>query len=74
MQQQSAAAATWDDSPQPECAICLEEIHVGDVIRKLPCPHTFHSCCIDRWLLNQSSVCPLCKRDTLIEPFPETDG
>ncbi|KAJ2545143.1 hypothetical protein EV175_005833 [Coemansia sp. RSA 1933] len=52
-----------------ECAICLEEISEGEVIRKLPCPHVFHSACIDRWLLSQSSVCPLCKRDTISGPL-----
>ncbi|KAJ1949109.1 hypothetical protein FBU59_001290 [Linderina macrospora] len=59
---------SWDDDDLNECAICLDEIREGDVVRDLPCPHTFHSRCIDRWLLFQSSVCPLCKRDTLIEP------
>ncbi|PIA17709.1 hypothetical protein COEREDRAFT_19777, partial [Coemansia reversa NRRL 1564] len=49
--------------PTMDCAICLDEIVVGNVIRKLPCPHVFHATCIDRWLLFQSSVCPLCKRD-----------
>ncbi|KAJ1722987.1 hypothetical protein LPJ53_002653 [Coemansia erecta] len=58
----------WDDAGELECAICLDGIHVGDVIRILPCPHVFHSRCIDRWLLCQSSFCPLCKRDTLFDP------
>ncbi|KAJ1987692.1 hypothetical protein GGI25_005641 [Coemansia spiralis] len=67
-----AAKSSWDnDASILECAICLEEIHTGDVVRKLPCPHVFHSACIDRWLLCQSSVCPLCKRDTIFEsPSP----
>ncbi|KAJ2009461.1 hypothetical protein GGI04_000433 [Coemansia thaxteri] len=57
----------WDDDDDetPECAICLEDIHAGQVVRTLPCPHVFHAACIDRWLLGQSSTCPLCKRDTL---------
>ncbi|KAJ2595699.1 hypothetical protein H4R99_005241, partial [Coemansia sp. RSA 1722] len=58
----------WDSIDPLECAICLDEIHIGDVIRILPCPHLFHSDCIDRWLLYQSSFCPLCKRDTLFDP------
>ncbi|KAJ2658827.1 hypothetical protein IWW48_003814 [Coemansia sp. RSA 1200] len=61
---------TWDSSASSDgaldCAICLEEINEGEIIRKLPCPHVFHSACIDRWLLCQSSVCPLCKRDTTL--------
>ncbi|KAJ2843879.1 hypothetical protein J3B02_005135 [Coemansia erecta] len=63
-----AADGGWDAIDQLECAICLDEIHIGDVIRILPCPHLFHSECIDRWLLYQSSFCPLCKRDTLFDP------
>ncbi|KAJ1727330.1 hypothetical protein LPJ61_004628, partial [Coemansia biformis] len=54
-------------SDSHECAICLDVIGVGDVIRCLPCPHVFHAECIDRWLLFQSSVCPLCKRDTIYD-------
>ncbi|KAJ2886950.1 hypothetical protein H4R27_000273 [Coemansia aciculifera] len=57
----------WGDDAL-ECAICLDDIHVGHVIRNLPCPHVFHAECIDRWLLCQSSTCPLCKRDTLHGP------
>ncbi|KAJ2742814.1 hypothetical protein GGI20_004216 [Coemansia sp. BCRC 34301] len=60
-------AGGWDNNTL-ECAICLDEIHVGHVIRNLPCPHVFHAECIDRWLLCQSSTCPLCKRDTLHGP------
>ncbi|KAJ1747486.1 hypothetical protein LPJ69_006275 [Coemansia sp. RSA 1752] len=55
---------TWDTV---ECAICLDELRLGDVVRSLPCPHVFHATCIDRWLLFQSSVCPLCKRDTIFD-------
>ncbi|KAJ2399766.1 hypothetical protein GGI23_002452 [Coemansia sp. RSA 2559] len=70
-----AAKNSWDSCSSSdsalECAICLEEINEGEVIRKLPCPHVFHSACIDRWLLSQSSVCPLCKRDTIFgSPLP----
>ncbi|KAJ2778782.1 hypothetical protein H4R18_004405, partial [Coemansia javaensis] len=59
----SGHAGGWDADAR-ECAICLDDIAPGDVIRSLPCPHVFHAACIDRWLLSQSSTCPLCKRDT----------
>ncbi|KAJ2359326.1 hypothetical protein IWW50_000051 [Coemansia erecta] len=63
---QDAGAALKNESgwDAVECAICLEELRIGDVVRRLPCPHMFHTACIDRWLLFQSSVCPLCKRET----------
>ena len=44
------------------CAICLEEFRYGDVVKILPCKHVFHVDCLDPWCLNQSPVCPTCKR------------
>ncbi|KAF9429842.1 hypothetical protein BGZ76_001090 [Entomortierella beljakovae] len=48
---------------QTLCAICLAEYEVGEKVRTLPCFHQFHQGCIDPWLLNVSSLCPICKRD-----------
>eukprot|EP00190_Bangiopsis_sp_CCMP1999_P007932 CAMPEP_0198726562 /NCGR_PEP_ID=MMETSP1475-20131203/3579_1 /TAXON_ID= ORGANISM="Unidentified sp., Strain CCMP1999" /NCGR_SAMPLE_ID=MMETSP1475 /ASSEMBLY_ACC=CAM_ASM_001111 /LENGTH=80 /DNA_ID=CAMNT_0044488497 /DNA_START=250 /DNA_END=489 /DNA_ORIENTATION=- len=31
------------------CAICLEEVYEGTMIRSLPCTHDFHSECIVMW-------------------------
>ena len=44
------------------CAICVEDFEEGDTARILPCNHYFHPKCIDPWLTNHSSLCPLCKR------------
>lgn len=46
------------------CAVCIESFKVGEIIRTLPCTHTFHKLCIDPWLLEQRS-CPMCKMDIL---------
>ena len=43
------------------CAICVEDFKDGDSLRVLPCEHVFHKECIDEWLINHSSLCPLCK-------------
>lgn len=43
-----------------KCAICLEPMAVGDMVKSLPCLHGFHSLCIDRWL-RASRQCPMCK-------------
>jgi hypothetical protein len=54
---------TVDD--QLVCPICVDEWQDGDDIRILPCDgrHRFHRECIDPWLLNVSSLCPLCRWD-----------
>lgn len=42
-----------------ECAICLAVFVEKEEVRLLPCKHTLHSACIDPWLLNVSSTCPI---------------
>ncbi|KAH7428053.1 hypothetical protein KP509_10G073300 [Ceratopteris richardii] len=44
------------------CCICLTPYKEGAVLRDLPCTHTFHMFCIDKWL-RMSATCPLCKKD-----------
>jgi len=51
---------------QPTCAICLEDYVSGETeIRELPCGHIFHPDCIDTFLGNNSSLCPMCKKSVL---------
>ncbi|KAK1614361.1 hypothetical protein QYE76_019878 [Lolium multiflorum] len=50
-----------------ECAVCLQELEHGDVVRVLPaCTHFFHSSCLDPWLRAHAS-CPVCRA----HPEPE---
>lgn len=51
------------------CVICLETFSEGDRLRVLPCNHSFHVGCIDRWLCGShshyecfTSGCPTCKK------------
>lgn len=42
---------------QVECAICSDDINVGDTVVKLPCKHQFHEDCFNSWKVN----CPTCR-------------
>ncbi|KAI8629651.1 hypothetical protein F5Y19DRAFT_431369 [Xylariaceae sp. FL1651] len=47
---------------QPACLICLDEFESKvTIIRELSCGHIFHPECIDQFLSEMSSLCPLCK-------------
>ncbi|GAB0494907.1 hypothetical protein MMPV_006204 [Pyropia vietnamensis] len=43
------------------CCICMETIVTGDVVRRLPCCHLYHSHCINQWL-GVKGVCPVDQR------------
>eukprot|EP00913_Durusdinium_trenchii_P030799 g28845.t1 len=49
-------------SRDSSCAVCLCDFDRGEALRRLPCSHSFHQSCIDRWL-RRNQVCPLCLRD-----------
>jgi hypothetical protein len=63
-----------------ECYICFEGFVAGDILRVLPCKHRFHALCVDPWLLQSSSHCPLCRvdlslaRDEQIPDSPPNDA
>ena len=48
--------------PPDKCAICMEEIEVGEVRRGLPCQDAYHAACIDEWF-EQKTTCPVCQVD-----------
>ena len=45
------------------CPICIVDFEEGDDVRVLPCPghHRFHKDCVDPWLLELSTSCPICR-------------
>jgi len=45
-----------------QCTICLSNYEEGESVKVLPCYHTFHWGCIDRWLESKNK-CPICKQD-----------
>lgn len=60
---------TSDDIPvvisedDATCPICFDSFEDGQILRVLPCSHRFHALCVDPWLLNSSTHCPLCRVD-----------
>ncbi|KAL1544781.1 RING-H2 finger protein ATL66-like [Salvia divinorum] len=56
-----------DSMSDGECCICLGIFADGDKVKLLPpCQHCFHSECVDKWLLTQSS-CPLCRSSIRVD-------
>ncbi|KAF1813731.1 hypothetical protein P152DRAFT_414078, partial [Eremomyces bilateralis CBS 781.70] len=51
--------------PQPTCPICLDDYTNQSTVRELPCRHIYHPSCIDPFLLQNSSLCPMCKKTAL---------
>ena len=47
-----------------DCSVCLDPLLVGAEMRALPCGHTYHRKCVDKWLIRRRK-CPLCKLDIL---------
>ena len=41
------------------CTICMELYEAAQMVKTLPCKHTFHADCIDQWLSKASQNCPL---------------
>ena len=56
---QHLPTGTYDDKKNTECVICMVEFVFGDRVRYLPCLHTYHTKCIDDWLM-RNFICPSC--------------
>ena len=49
-----------NDDDKTQCKICLTDFDDDDRLRALPCTHSFHQQCIDKWLETKAE-CPICK-------------
>jgi len=58
----SLSSSMLISSTAENCAVCLEPKLPGEVLRTVPCCHTFHAPCIDPWLQSHKT-CPVCKMD-----------
>ena len=59
----SAADPLPESIGREMCPICIVDFEDGDDLRVLPCEgkHVFHQACVDPWLLELSSSCPICR-------------
>lgn len=48
---------------EKECSICMEKYTLHKHVRVLSCGHDFHKCCIDKWLVDGSVNCPICRKN-----------
>ena len=53
----SVAAGT-----EGNCTVCMTDMAAGERIVTLPCMHTFHEECGERWLREYARTCPICRR------------
>ncbi|TVU49618.1 hypothetical protein EJB05_00936, partial [Eragrostis curvula] len=56
----AALPETMSVKEEGGCSVCLEDYKTGDVLRMMPCCHSFHEACIFTWL-RCSRTCPLCR-------------
>jgi hypothetical protein len=49
-----------------DTCFCMKVYDDNDSVRILPCKHSFHTSCIDKWLLfNNIPTCPTCRVNIL---------
>lgn len=53
------------------CAVCMDSLKKGEMLRTLPCMHRYHAACIDEWL-KSSPTCPVCKTSILMGIYEGT--
>ncbi|ODV92014.1 hypothetical protein CANCADRAFT_55758 [Tortispora caseinolytica NRRL Y-17796] len=63
-----------DELRDTRCPICFEAFSEGEKLRVLPCSHKYHSECVDPWLLNRSTQCPLCRVDLSIRELAANEN
>ncbi|KAK4542785.1 hypothetical protein LTR36_006161 [Oleoguttula mirabilis] len=72
--QQPTCAICLDDFvpagvPPPEGTQTEAEAEAGTIVRELPCHHIFHPECVDTFLRDSNSLCPMCKKSALPQGY-----
>lgn len=49
-------AMNVNDSSMSTCSICFVELAEGDIARRLPCMHVFHSACLIGWFVHPDRI------------------
>ena len=55
------------------CAVCLNDMDIGEEVRIMPCKHLFHKDCVDEWLRVNAS-CPTCRWSIINRPDGNTNS
>jgi len=53
-----------------QCSVCMDELRLGEEVKRLSCEHCFHAACIAPWL-KMHATCPVCR--TQLQPDPAMD-
>jgi hypothetical protein len=56
------ATGSSSNTEDTSCVICCDMFVDGQQLRCLPCFHSFHRYCIDKWLYNKRT-CPICLKN-----------
>ena len=51
---------------EPRCVICLTDFKIGQKVSALPCCHSFHTKCLDDWII-RNTKCPVCKFEVTLK-------
>ncbi|KAL6136458.1 hypothetical protein ACLB2K_061753 [Fragaria x ananassa] len=55
------------------CTICCDEFTAGKYAAQMPCLHSFHKPCIQKWL-RRSHYCPMCRYEMPVAGDGQEDG
>jgi hypothetical protein len=49
------------ESDKLDCVVCMSRFVLREEVTTLPCKHTFHRDCMERWLIGENGTCPCCR-------------